>query len=53
MIRHRLAHTTRLWVIETGNERGYVPVLNGLGFQVAHRWTVSGIWLVLYTRPTP
>jgi hypothetical protein len=37
--------------VETGNERGNVPVLNGLGFQVAHRWTVSGIWLVLYTRP--
>ena len=38
--RHRLAHPAaasatvhRLWVIETGNERGNVPVLNGLGFQ--------------------
>jgi mannosyltransferase len=51
VIRQRLATTTRLWVIETGNERGNVPVLDGLGFRVSHRWTVSGIWLVLYTRP--
>jgi mannosyltransferase len=51
LIRSRLASVHRLWVVETGNERGNVPVLNGLGFQVAHRWTVSGIWLVLYTRP--
>jgi mannosyltransferase len=50
VVRHRLTTVRRLWVIETGNERGNVPVLNGLGFQVAHRWTVSGIWLVLYTR---
>ena len=51
LIRHRLTTATRLWVIETGNERGNVPVLNGLGFRISHRWTVSGIWLVLYTRP--
>ena len=50
-IRSRLTTVHRLWVIETGNERGKVPLLNGLGFQVSHRWTVSGIWLVLYTRP--
>jgi mannosyltransferase len=52
LIRHRLTPVHRLWVIETGNQRGHVPALNGLGFQVAHRWTVSGIWLVLYTRPS-
>jgi mannosyltransferase len=51
VVRHRLATVHRLWVVETGDERGNVPVLNGLGFQVSHRWTVSGIWLVLYTRP--
>jgi mannosyltransferase len=51
VIRSRLTTVHRLWVIETGNERGKVPLLNGLGFQVSHRWTVSGIWLVLYTRP--
>jgi len=51
VIRHRLATAHRLWVIETGNERGNVPLLSGLGFRLTHRWTVSGIWLVLYTRP--
>jgi mannosyltransferase len=51
VIRHRLTSVHRLWAVETGNERGHVPILNGLGFQVSHRWTVSGIWLVLYTRP--
>jgi mannosyltransferase len=51
VVRHRLTTVHRLWVIETGNERGNVPVLSGMGFQESHRWTVSGIWLVLYTRP--
>jgi mannosyltransferase len=50
VVRRRLAPVNRLWVVETGNERGRVPVLDGLGFRVAHRWVVSGIWLVLYTR---
>jgi mannosyltransferase len=52
VVRQRLATVTRLWVIESGNELGHVPVLNGLDFHIAHRWTVSGIWLVLYTRPS-
>jgi mannosyltransferase len=50
VIRHRLSPVTRLWVVETGNERGKVPALNGLGFHESHRWKVTGIWLVLYTR---
>ena len=32
LIRSRLASVHRLWVVETGNERGNVPLLNGLGF---------------------
>jgi mannosyltransferase len=51
VVRQRLAHAARLWIVETGNERGNVRVLDGLGFRVAHRWVVSGIWLVLYTHP--
>jgi len=50
-IRHRLATADRLWVIETGTQRGNLPLLTGLGFRQSHRWTVTGIWLVLYTRP--
>jgi mannosyltransferase len=51
VIRHRLTTVDRLWVVETGTERGNVSILDGLGFQESHRWTVTGIWLVLYTRP--
>ena len=51
VIRRRLATTTRLWVIEASSEGSHVPVLQGLGFHESHRWTVTGIWLVLYTRP--
>jgi mannosyltransferase len=51
VIRSRLSTTTRLWVIETSSEGGHVPLLTGLGFHPAHRWTVTGIRLVLYTRP--
>jgi mannosyltransferase len=53
VVRHRLTTVHRLWVIETGNERGHVPLLNGAGFHLTHRWTVSGIWLELDTRPGP
>jgi len=51
VVRHRLTTVHRLWVIETGRERGHVPLLNGAGFHLTHRWTVSGIWLELDTRP--
>jgi mannosyltransferase len=50
LVRRRLTTTTRLWVIETGQERGNLPLITGLGFRPAHRWTVTDIWLVLYTR---
>jgi mannosyltransferase len=49
VVRSRLATITRLWAIETGSQRGHVPVLAGLDFRESHRWVVSGIWLVLYT----
>jgi mannosyltransferase len=50
VVRTRLATVTRLWGVETGADRGNVPVLAGLGFRPVHRWDVTGIWLVLYTR---
>jgi mannosyltransferase len=50
LVRSRLATVTRLWGVETGAYRGNVPVLAGLGFHPVHRWDVTGIWLVLYTR---
>ncbi|HEV3295669.1 MAG TPA: glycosyltransferase family 39 protein [Streptosporangiaceae bacterium] len=51
VVRSRLSTVTRLWGVETGADRGNVPVLSGLGFRQVRRWDVSGIWLVLYTRP--
>ena len=51
VIRRRLATTTRLWVIDTSGGGGHVSLLTGLGFHPVHRWTVTGIHLVLYTRP--
>jgi len=50
VVRSRLATLTRLWAVETGADRGNVPVLAGLGFRPIRRWNVTGIWLVLYTR---
>ena len=50
VVRSRLATLTRLWAVETGADRGNVPVLAGLGFRPVRRWNVTGIWLVLYTR---
>ncbi len=51
VIRRRLTTTTRLWVIETSNERAPTRLLAGLGFRAVYHWTVTGIRLVLYTRP--
>jgi len=51
VVRQRLATVSRAWVIETGPDRGHVPVLPGLGFRPVHRWVVTNIWLVLYARP--
>jgi mannosyltransferase len=50
VVRSRLDTVTRLWGVETGADRGNVPLLAGLGFHPVRRWNVTGIWLVLYTR---
>jgi mannosyltransferase len=50
VVRARLATVTRLWGIETGANRGHVPVLAGLGFHPTRHWDITGIWLILYTR---
>lgn len=48
VIRPRLTHVTRLWVVEWTTPKP-VPVLDGLGFRLIHSWDVSGLWLRLYT----
>jgi mannosyltransferase len=48
VIRQRLTHVTRLWVVEWTTPKP-VPVLDGLGFRLIHSWDVTGLWLRLYT----
>ncbi len=48
VIRQRLTHVTRLWVVEWTTPKP-VPVLHGLGFRLIHSWDVKGLWLRLYT----
>ena len=48
VIRQRLAHITRLWVVEWTIPKP-VQILDGLGFRLIHRWDVTGLWLRLYT----
>ncbi len=52
VIRQRLSHVTRLWVVEWTTPRP-VPVLDGLGFRLLHSWEVTGLWLRLYTTRDP
>ncbi|HEX3389806.1 MAG TPA: glycosyltransferase family 39 protein [Streptosporangiaceae bacterium] len=49
VIRQRLAHVTRLWVVEWTTPKP-VPVLDGLGFRLIHSWDVENLWLRLYAR---
>jgi mannosyltransferase len=48
VIRRRLTHVTRLWVVEWTTPKS-VPVLDGLGFRLIHSWDIKGLWLRLYT----
>jgi mannosyltransferase len=48
VIRPRLTHVTRLWVVEWTTPKP-VPILDGLGFRLIHSWDVTGLWLRLYT----
>ena len=48
VIRQRLTHVTRLWVVEWTTPKP-VPILDGLGFRLIHSWDVKGLWLRLYT----
>ena len=48
VIRQRLTHVTRLWVVEWTTPEP-VPALDGLGFRLIHSWDVKGLWLRLYT----
>jgi mannosyltransferase len=49
VVRQRLTHVSRVWVIEYGR-RTPLPVLNGLHFRLVRVWLTSDIWLFLYTQ---
>jgi mannosyltransferase len=51
VVRQRLAHVSRVWVVEYGHSTPLV-ILNGLGFRLVHAWRTSDIWLFLYAHPT-
>jgi mannosyltransferase len=52
LIRRRLAHVRRLWVVEWTTPRP-VLVLDGLPFRLVHRWDVKSLWLRLFVRHHP
>jgi hypothetical protein len=48
VIRERLAHVRRVWVIRLGaypHDPG-----PGLGFHLVRRWQISHIWMLLFAR---
>jgi len=50
VVRQRLAHVSRVWVVEYGH-RSPLVILNGLDFRLVRKWKVSDIWLFLYEHP--
>jgi mannosyltransferase len=51
VVRQRLTHVRRVWVVEYGHSTP-LPILNGLGFHLVRAWRTSDIWLFLYAHPT-
>ena len=49
VVRQRLTHVQRVWVIEYGHPTPLV-ILNGLHFRLVHAWQTSDIWLFLYAQ---
>lgn len=49
VIRERAATVRRIWVVEWTSPRPVV-LLDGLGFRLARRWHIQGMWLRLYVR---
>jgi mannosyltransferase len=49
VVRQRLAHVSRVWVVEYGH-RATLPILNGLHFRLVRAWRTSDIWLFLYAQ---
>src|SRR5262249_52896578 len=52
VVRERLTHVPRVWVVEYGHPAPLV-ILSGLHFQLVHAWQTSDIWLYLYAQRSP
>jgi hypothetical protein len=50
VVRQRLTHVSRVWVVEYGH-RSPLVILNGLNFRLVRKWKVSDIRLFLYEHP--
>ena len=50
VVRQRLTHVSRVWVVEYGRRTPLI-ILNGLHFRLVRKWKVSDIWLYLYEHP--
>jgi mannosyltransferase len=53
VLRQRLAHVHRLWVVEIDSSSPAGSVLHGLHFHLQWFWQSSDIWLKLYVRYPP
>jgi mannosyltransferase len=49
VVRQRLTHVSRVWVVEYSH-RSPLVILNGLNFRLVRVWKTSDIWLFLYQR---
>jgi mannosyltransferase len=52
-LRDRLAHVSRLWVVEINSSAPVGQVLEGLHFHLLYIWQTSDVWLRLYQRVPP
>jgi mannosyltransferase len=53
VLRRRLAHASRLWVIEINTSAPVGPILWGLHYHLEWIWRTSDEWLRLYVREPP
>jgi mannosyltransferase len=53
VLRQRLAHVSRLWIVEINDSAPAGAVLNGLHFHLIWIWQTSDVWLRLYQRVPP
>jgi mannosyltransferase len=53
VLSQRLAHVSRLWIVDINDDTPAGAILNGLHFHLIWIWQTSDIWLRLYQRVPP